>query len=434
MFATLAVSGVTCIGIILSILFFPSIKIRKIKLSTYWITALLGAVVLILIKSADFFDVLKALINNSNINPLKILVLFISMTILSVYLDSLGFFEYMANIAVKKSGGSQYKLFFYLYLIVSVLTIFTSNDIIILTFTPFICIFARQTKINALPFLFLVFVAANTWSMFLIVGNPTNIYLATLFDVAFFDYFKVMSLPTVLAGISSFVCLFLIFRKSLKKPLEATPVKNVIQNKFLMVVGIVHLAVCIILIALSSYINIEMWLICLICVVSLFLITLFYSAIKRSKPKELAVCLKKAPWELIPFILSMFVIVLSLNNAGVLNLIASYLSHGVTEINFGLASFLASNVINNIPMSIMFGDVLTHLPMSSLTKGLYAAIIGSNLGAIFTPIGALAGIMWTNILNQYKIKFRFLDFVKYGVVISIPALIMAILGLCIVFL
>lgn len=432
MFGTLAVSGVTCISIILSILFFPNLKLKKIKVSTYWITALVGAVVLILLRSVEFLDVLKALVNNSSINPLKILVLFISMSILSVFLDNLGFFEYMANIAVKKSGGSQYKLFFYLYLIVSVLTIFTSNDIIILTFTPFICIFARQTKINALPFLFLVFVAANTWSMFLIVGNPTNIYLATIFDVAFFDYFKIMFLPTILAGVTSFFCLFLIFRKSLKKPLETVQTNNKIQNKFLLVLGVVHLGVCIILIALSAYIELEMWLICLICVISLFLITLIYKAVKKSKPKELAVCLKKAPWELIPFILSMFVIVLSLNNAGVLTMLASYLSKGIIEMNFGLASFLASNVINNIPMSIMFGDVLTNLPQISLSKGLFAVIIGSNLGAILTPIGALAGIMWTNILNQYKIKFRFLDFVKYGVIISIPALIMAISGLCIV--
>ncbi|HEY8391070.1 MAG TPA: SLC13 family permease [Clostridia bacterium] len=430
MFQTLAVSCVTCIGIILSILFFPNIKIKKFSIATYWLIALLGAFVLILIKSVEFGNVIKALTNNSSsINPIKILVLFISMSILSIYLDSLGFFEYMANIAVKRSSGSQYKLFIYLYLIVSVLTIFTSNDIIILTFTPFICIFARQTKINPLPFLFLVFVAANTWSLFLIVGNPTNIYLATFLNVSFFDYLKVMFLPAILSGLTSFLCLFLIFRKSLKKPIQAVQTQTVIQDKFLLTIGIVHLAGCIILIAISSYIKIEMWLICLFSVISLFLITLIYKAIKRSKPKELLVCLKKAPWELIPFILSMFVIVLSLNNAGVLNIIASYLSKGVTEINFGVASYLASNVINNIPMSIMFGDILTHLSQETLLKGLYAAVIGSNLGTILTPIGALAGIMWTNILNRYGIKFRFIDFVKYGIIISVPTLAMSIFGL-----
>jgi arsenical pump membrane protein len=432
MFGALAVSGITCLGVILSVLFFPTLKIKKFKVSTYWLIALMGAIILVLIKSVPIQTVLKGLINNSSMNPLKILVLFISMSVLSVYLDALGFFEYMAGVAVKRAGGSQYKLFFYLYIVVSILTVFTSNDIIILTFTPFICIFARHTKINALPFLFLVFIAANTWSMMLIVGNPTNIYLATLFEVTFFDYFKIMVLPTVMASLTAFFGLLLILKKHLKKPMEIIETGNKIQNKFLLIVGLIHLSVCIILIAISAYINLEMWLICLICVISLFLITLIYSAVKKSEPKELATCLKKAPWELIPFVLSMFVIVLSLNHTGVLVIIASFLTKGVAEINFGLASFLASNIINNIPMSIMFGDVLTYLRQAELSKALYATIIGSNLGAIFTPIGALAGIMWTNILNQYKIKFNFLDFIKYGSIISLSALFMAILGLWLV--
>ncbi|HEY8423894.1 MAG TPA: SLC13 family permease [Clostridia bacterium] len=413
----------------MSILFFPSIKIKNIQISTYWLISLLGAVALVLAKSVNLDNIFQTLTNDSSINPIKILILFISMSILSIYLDSLGFFEYMANIAVKKSAGNQFKLFIYLYTIVSILTIFTSNDIIILTFTPFMCVFARQTKINPLPYLFSIFVAANTWSLFLIVGNPTNIYLATLYNVTFFDYLKVMFLPALLTGLMSFACLFLIFRKSLREPIQAAQTDIEIQDKFLLTIGIIHLAGCIVLLAVSAYIHLEMWIICLFSVLSLFLITLIYKAIKKSSPKELAVCLKKAPWELIPFIISMFVIVLSLNNAGILNITASFLSKGVVVVNFGIASFLASNIINNIPMSIMFGEILAHISQSDLAKGLYVCIIGSNLGAILTPIGALAGIMWTNILNRYGIRFRFSDFVKYGVMISIPAIFVAILGL-----
>ena len=56
------------------------------------------------------------------------------MTILSIYLDELGFFSYLANKTLERAGKSQLKLFLYLYLIVSLLTVFTSNDIIILSF------------------------------------------------------------------------------------------------------------------------------------------------------------------------------------------------------------------------------------------------------------------------------------------------------------
>ena len=43
----LAIVGVTCLLMILSILFFPQIKLGKISLDSYWVVVLLGAVVII---------------------------------------------------------------------------------------------------------------------------------------------------------------------------------------------------------------------------------------------------------------------------------------------------------------------------------------------------------------------------------------------------
>ena len=63
---------------------------------------------------------------------------------------------------------------------------------------------------------------------------------------------------------------------------------------------------------------------------------------------------------------------------------------------------------------------------------LYAAVIGSNVGAFFTPMGALAGIVWVALLKQHKINFSFARFVIFGTIISIPTLLMSLLGLAIV--
>lgn len=82
------------------------------------------------------------------------------------------------------------------------MTVFTSNDVIILTFTPPICIFAKKAKISPLPFLFGEFIAANTWSMALIVGNPTIVYLAQSAGITFVEYVSVMALPTLAGGVN----------------------------------------------------------------------------------------------------------------------------------------------------------------------------------------------------------------------------------------
>ncbi len=128
MLASVIIVCVTCLLMILSILFFPKLGIGKIKLDTYWLITVAGAVFALIFGGADIAEVGNALIADTAVNPLKILVLFLSMTILSIYLDELGFFRFLANIALNRARGGQIKLFFYLYITVSVLTVFTSYN------------------------------------------------------------------------------------------------------------------------------------------------------------------------------------------------------------------------------------------------------------------------------------------------------------------
>ncbi|MDY2724600.1 MAG: ArsB/NhaD family transporter, partial [Candidatus Onthovivens sp.] len=77
-------------------------------------------------------------------------------------------------------------------------------------------------------------------------------------------------------------------------------------------------------------------------------------------------------------------------------------------------------------------NLVNGLTGNAYLEGVYASIIGSNIGAIFTPIGALAGIMFSSLLNKHDIKFSFLSFIKYGSIISIPTLVISLLLLMIV--
>ncbi|MCR5693708.1 MAG: hypothetical protein K6G89_01910 [Clostridia bacterium] len=410
----------TCATMILSILFFPKVHLGNLRADSYWLITLTGALLVLATGTAKIGDVARELTSNTPINPLKILVLFISMTVLSVFLDEVGFFAFLAAKALRIARSSQIALFVSLYVTVSVLTVFTSNDIIILTFTPFICYFAKNAGISPVPYLFAEFIAANTWSMALIIGNPTNIYLATAGGIGFGEYVKLMILPTVAAGIVSFGVLFLIFRKKLSEKIVGTAPPAFIKDKPLLITGLVHLGLCTVLLAVSSYVGFEMWYIALGFAVSLFICTLVISAARKKKPSELGACLKRAPWQLIPFVLSMFVIILALEENGVTESIARFFGTDQTVWKYGAASFLSSNVINNIPMSVLFSSISGTLEGSARTGALFASIIGSNLGAFLTPIGALAGMMWSSILKKHDVPFSFGKFVKYGALVSVP--------------
>lgn len=432
MVASLAICAITCTLMILSVLLFPKLKLGRYNVDTYWLITLAGAICVTLFGRLGIGQIKDALFANTAVNPIKILILFISMTVLSVFLDELGSFAYLANKALGTSGKSQTKLFFLLYATVSVLTVFTSNDIIILTFTPFICYFAKNASISPMPYLVAQFVAANSWSMMLIIGNPTNIYLASSYGVDFITYLKVMILPTLATGLVSLGVLWLLFRKKLSYPMCPEVMRVKIKDKSMLAVGLAHLSVCTVALAVGSYIGAPMWIISLICALCLFVCAGVICAVKRRPPVELALCVRRAPWQLIPFVISMFILILSLEHHGITQSIASLLSKTDTVLGYGISSFLSSNVINNIPMSVLFSSVIEAAGTGEQIRALYASVIGSNLGALLTPIGSLAGIMWTMILKSRGVKFGYTDFVKYVGAVSLPSIAAALAVLNIV--
>lgn len=434
MYSICIIAGLVCVALVLTVLTNPSINIGKYHIRIfYWTAPVLGSIALLLFRLLPLPVMWEGLTSSGSINPLKILTLFISMTTLSIYLDEVGFFSYIAGISLKFAKTSQLRLFCVLFLLVSVLTVFTSNDIIILTFTPFICYFSKKAEIDPMPYLFGEFVAANTWSMMLIIGNPTNIYLATANGIGFGAYTAHMLLPTLFAGITAFLLLLMIFRKPLSQPISIKEEKPAIRDKGLVIIGLLHLVFCTILLILSSYIGLEMWYITLGFAVSLFLYVTIYKKKKGVKERVLLHTIMRAPWELIPFVLSMFLLVLTLDRYQVTTIISDFFGTDHLVWKYGIASFLSANVMNNIPMSVAFSSIVSHLLEADRLPAAYASIIGSNIGAYFTPLGALAGIMWSGILNKMGIPFSFRKYISYGIRISIPVLIAALLGLLIYF-
>lgn len=437
--AVLTIFLVTCAALIALVFAKPSVMIGGKKISIFWLAPLGGALALMIGGYVSPSEIAAGLTAAGDVNPIKILLLFFSMTMMSVYLDEIGFFRLLAHKVLGRAKGSQTTLFFLLYGLVSVLTVFTSNDIIVLTFTPFICHFAKSARIDPLPYLVSEFVAANTWSMALIIGNPTNIYLMTGTGVSFLAYTARMILPTALAGLVSLGVLYLIFFKKLRAPLDPEESPAPVVDLPTEVVGLCHLGGCIILLSVSSFINLPMWLITCVFFISLILCTMAISFFRRRGIFLIARCIIRAPWDLAPFVISMFILVLALDQYGITSVLGGFLSTpetvGGTVASFGVSSFFAANIVNNIPMSVLYSSVVGSMEAGTLTTAalfspaLYATVIGSNLGAFFTPTGALAGIMWTGQLHDHGVSFSFIRFVKYGATVAVPAMAAALLGL-----
>lgn len=248
----------------------PSWAALPLDFSTVPVMVVLILWIMQVIGIHDIWNALKGH-PDSNLKPYSIMILFFSLAYMSLSLDATGLFDFIACKAIALSGGSGRRLFFIFFTLSSLITIVSSNDIVILTLTPIICAMASSANLSlnsTYALLFSQFFAANVWSMLLFIGNPTNIVVAQAFDLDFLGYSRWMALPTLAAGITCLVVLYIIFShlKAIDLPIAVGP-RDAWANFVDLpgaIFGSVAFGICIIFIATSSVTKIPIWIVTIV--------------------------------------------------------------------------------------------------------------------------------------------------------------------------
>jgi len=394
--------------------------------------ALVGLFVLLFLGIMQWQDIPQALLGSSFLQPFHIVAILITLSVLSTTLDDYGFFKYSAYKAIlwsKNNGKTLFKNFFILTIL---LTSFTSNDVDVLTVTPIILWFAVLTEINPIPYLFSVFVVANTSSMEFLIGNLTNIIVGTVFDIGFVEFFLVMILPTMATLFGQYWILKLIFRKQLPDKILgqqdlavitkkiSQPLQNKRQNVFVLtILGLVILGSI-----LSDFFPIDLWM-----VTTLGALVLLLSNEFNIKER-----LRVIPWNVVVFVLVFIILTTKLQDLGIIEKIASLLTPSLNSVFNGVffSSFfsaITSGIINNIPTSISLSTVFYTLTQGASLinqKAIaYGLVVGTNLGALFTPVGALATILWLTIIRRKGFHFPIKKFIGLGILSGLLSIIIA---------
>lgn len=233
----------------------------------YATAPLIGVVLLLALQVFSFRGVYNGLKGNENIQPYTIIVIFFGLAYMSISFDCTGSFEFLALLAIRKSGTSAKKLYAYFWAVTSFVTVVASNDVAILTITPIICHFTKKMRLNPIPFLLMEFMAANIWSMTLFIGNPTNIIVGIAYKMSFVGYTLWMGTVAVVSGVLHFFIMKFLVRKDLEAPMDPSAAadvvpSSVIKSKFGAIFGCVCLGSCIILLCISYWIGVELYVLC----------------------------------------------------------------------------------------------------------------------------------------------------------------------------
>eukprot|EP00775_Hariotina_reticulata_P007983 gene7983-8181_t len=218
-------------------------------------------------RAADSHTLAKGIIGDADMQPYGIVILFLAIAYISTSLDMTGVFAWLALHITRLSKGHGMALFLLYFSLSSIMTVFTSNDVCIMTLTPIIYYFAVATSADPIPFLSAQFTAANIWSMLLFVGNPTNIIVAMAYNLSFMEYSKWMALPTVAAGMSCLAVLLVVHARHIPKRLTLPEVEPAVMlvDKMGAVLGSVNILVCLGLLAAGPSLGWELWAITLVC-------------------------------------------------------------------------------------------------------------------------------------------------------------------------
>lgn len=470
------------------------------------------AVLLLLATTALSLETFKAGVVGDVLQPWAIIVLFFSLSVVSVSLDVSGLLAYLSMQVVARTGRSGLRLFVAFFAISSVLTIVTSNDIVIMTLTPIVIYSCASMHLDPRPHLFAEFFAANVWSSLLFSGNPTNILVAVANRINFLEFTRYSGLPTLGAGVTLLLTLFALFWRRVAITVDKTPVLDIdsaLKSRVSAVVGTLILVSCLVALAVGSFFNWPVWALTLpfavVTVIKDVVVDLTGGAASqlsmmdasesaglltaesetvddaapaadadtvplasdvvdelgspapvaataaaaatpwsrfqrrfRGRLPTLYAVLARQPWALAPFVFCMFVLVEALSFHGWTSLLAGALAQAVGDsvvagsFVVGLASTLAVNLLNNQPATIFLVRVLEDPSFRNGTSAdahrasLFSLALASNYGANLTIIGALAGLMWRQILADKGLPpVGYFEFVKYGVVITIPLSLVA---------
>jgi arsenical pump membrane protein len=349
-------------------------------------------------------------------------VTLIAIMIMTSAADREGLLQRLAAIVEPRTRGPVKHAFRVTYFLSALVASVLSNDAAILLVTPTVlvlirAVYPKRFPIFAGPFAIAVFASAGVAP--LVISNPMNLIFADHVGIDFNRY-AVTMIPISLAGwIVTYVVLAYVFRDLLT---DETPAPGAWPETrplgpsgwiVLVVVGVALLAYPIV-----SYLEIELWPVAAaggaICAVA--------SLTSGRSPRAIA---SGIAWPIFPFLVGVFVLAVALARVGVVVWMQDlYANTAFPLATIGTTSAIGSALLNNHPMSVLnaiaLGEGVGADPRA------FAALIGGCLGPRLLPIGSLAALLWYDLLRKHGIAVSVWTFIKVGVALTIPTMVVSI--------
>ncbi len=383
--------------------------------------AVTGAALLVIAGLLPAADALRGIARGTDVY-----LFLLGMMVLAELARAEGLFDWLAQHAALRARGSAKRLFTLIYLVGTVVTVFLSNDATAVVLTPAVAAVARAARAEQpLPFLLICAFIANAASFVLPISNPANLVIYGRHMPPLLDWLPRYALPSLVSILATYAVLRLTQRPALRQSIAASvethtlPAGGKVAAAGIMVTAIVLMV--------ASALDWQLGLPTCIAGAMTALAVLLTS---RASPVPI---LCGISWGVLPLVAGLFVLVEALEKTGLIARIAALL-HGAAQRSdagaaglAGLVLAVGCNLVNNLPAGLIAGTAVQSAHASPQVTG--AVLIGVDLGPNLSVTGSLATILWLSALRRDGQTVGAWTFLKLGIVVMPPALLLALTAL-----
>jgi arsenical pump membrane protein len=382
------------------------------------IWAIAGAVVLLIMKLISPANALTGIAKGTDV------YLFLAgMMLLSETARIEGLFDWLAAHATRQAKGSASRLFLLIYGVGTIVTIFLSNDATAVVLTPAVAAAVRTAKAERpLPYLLICAFIANAASFVLPISNPANLVIYASHTPPLMQWLPRYLLPSLLSIAVTYIVLRWTQQGELSQQIAADVAVPALSGAGK--TAALGIAVTAIVLLVSSAFDRQLGLPTAIAGGITMAVVLI---MERKGPWAM---IKGISWSVLPLVAGLFVLVEALDKSGVIRRIGGILQHQAEHSSTtaswgaGILVAFASNLMNNLPAGLIAGNAL-HAAQAP-DQVARAVLIGVDLGPNLSITGSLATILWLSALRREGQSVSGVEFLKLGLVVMSPALIVAI--------
>ena len=301
-------------------------------------------------------------------------------------------------------------------------TTFLSNDATAVVLTPAVAAAVKAAKVGRpLAYLLICAFIANAASFVLPISNPANLVVYGRRMPALLDWLPRYLLPSALAIVATYLMLRWTQRAELRQPLAATvPLPRLSRGGKAAALSITGTAIALLV---SSAFDVQLGLPTAIAGVLSAASVLIRT---RTNPWTIV---KDISWGVLPLVAGLFVLVQALDETGLIRAMSNALrgdSEARTAWVIGVVVAFATNLMNNLPAGLIAGTAVQSVNASDLVTR--AILIAVNLGPNLSVTGSLATILWLAALRREGHNIGAFRFLKLGILVMPPALLLALGG------